>query len=78
VEVAEILKNRMYPRLEISNVSLGSRPFFNNRNYRQNNRNPRYNNRNTKFNNRNAKFDGNNKDMISKIEITLQTKSSQY
>jgi DNA-binding protein Alba len=79
VEVAEILKNRMYPRLEISNVSLGSRPFFDNRNYRQNNRNPRYNNnRNAKFNNRNAKFDGNNKDLISKIEITLQTKSSQY
>jgi len=78
VEVAEILKNRMYPRLEISNVSLGSRPFFDNRNYRQNNRNPRYNNRNTKFNNRNAKFDGNNKDLISKIEITLQTKSNQY
>ncbi len=78
VEVAEILKNRMYPRLEISNVSLGSRPFFNNRNYRQNNRNPRYNNRNAKFNNRNSKFNGNNKDLISKIEITLQTKSSQY
>ena len=78
VEVAEILKNRMYPRLEISNVSLGSRPFFDNRSYRQNNRNPRYNNRNAKYNNRNAKFDGNKKDLISKIEITLQTKSIQY
>jgi len=65
VEVAEIIKNRMYPRLEIGNVSLGSRPFFDNRNSRYNNR---YNNRNTKFN-------GNKKDIISKIEITLQTKS---
>jgi DNA-binding protein Alba len=77
VEVAEILKNRMYPRLEISNVSLGSRPFFDNRNYRQNNRNPRYSNRNAKFNNRNAKPNGNKKDLISKIEITLQTKAIQ-
>jgi DNA-binding protein Alba len=61
VEVAEILKNRMYPRLEIANVSLGSRPFFNNRNRR--------------YSNRNAKFNSNKKDIISKIEITLQTKS---
>ncbi|GAH55705.1 unnamed protein product [marine sediment metagenome] len=41
VEVAEILKNRMYPRIEISNVSLGSRPYFNNRqrgNYRKDNK----------------------------------------
>lgn len=29
VEVAEILKHRMYPGVEISNISLGSRPFFN-------------------------------------------------
>lgn len=64
VEVAEILKNRMYPRLEIANVSLGSRPFFNNRNRR-------YHNRNTKFN-------PNKKDIISQIEITLQTKSIVY
>ncbi|MFX1425556.1 MAG: hypothetical protein ACFFBE_03825 [Promethearchaeota archaeon] len=62
VEVAEILKNRMYPRLEIANVSLGSRPFFDNKNRR-------YNNRNTRFN-------GNKKDIISKIEITLQTKTT--
>ena len=58
VEVAEILKNRMYPRIGISNVSLGSRPYFNNRqrgNYRKDNR---------------KKID-----RISKIEITLQTKS---
>ncbi|TKJ18606.1 MAG: hypothetical protein CEE43_17520 [Promethearchaeota archaeon Loki_b32] len=58
VEVAEILKNRMYPRIEISNVSLGSRPYFNRRqhgNYRKDNK---------------KKID-----RISKIEITLQTKS---
>ena len=72
VEVAEILKNRMYPRLEISNVSLGSRPFFENRNQRYNNRNTRYKN-----NNRNAKFNGNKKDLISKIEITIQTRTIQ-
>lgn len=73
VEVAEILKNRMYPRLEIANVSLGSRPFFDNRNSRYNNRN---NNRNNYRNNyRNNKFNGNKKDLISKIEITLQSKS---
>ncbi len=77
VEVAEILKNRMYPRLEISNVSLGSRPFFENRNQRYNNRNGRYNNRNARYDNRNTKFNGNKKDLISKIEITLQTKSFQ-
>lgn len=51
----------MYPRLEIGNVSLGSRPFFNNRNRQYNNRNP--------------KFNENKKDIISQIEITLQTKS---
>ncbi|MFX1303828.1 MAG: ribonuclease P subunit p25 family protein [Promethearchaeota archaeon] len=61
VEVAEILKSRMYPRIEIANVSLGSRPYLNNRQrgfYNKNNR-------------------GNKKkiDIISKIEITLQTKS---
>lgn len=28
VEVAEILKHRMYPGIEIANVSLGSRPYF--------------------------------------------------
>jgi DNA-binding protein Alba len=77
VEVAEILKNRMYPRLEISNVSLGSRPFFENKNQRYNNRNGRYNNRNARYDNRNTKFNGNKKDLISKIEITLQTKSYQ-
>lgn len=60
VEVAEILKKRMYPGVEIANISLGSRPFFDNRqrnNYRKNNRNT--DNRKNK------------KDLISKIEITL-------
>ncbi|MFX1326300.1 MAG: hypothetical protein ACFE8N_15225, partial [Promethearchaeota archaeon] len=61
VEVAEILKNRMYPMLEIGNISLGSRPFFDNKNRR-------YNNRNTKGNK-------NKIDLISNIEITLQTKT---
>ena len=28
VEVAEIIKNRMYPSIEVANISLGSRPFF--------------------------------------------------
>ena len=59
VEIAEILKNRLYPGIEIDNVSLGSRPFFINRkkvNYKRNN-------------NRNKK------DLISQIEITLKTKS---
>ncbi len=69
VEVAEILKNRMYPRLEIGNVSLGSRPFFDN--HRQ-----RYN-RNAKYGNKNARYNDNKKDLISNIEIKLQTKSIQ-
>ncbi len=61
VEVAEILKNRMYPRLEIANISLGSRPYFNNRQRR-------YQNRNNKANKKKI-------DLVSNIEITLQTKS---
>ncbi|MFW9818339.1 MAG: hypothetical protein ACFFE5_01920 [Candidatus Thorarchaeota archaeon] len=60
VEVAEILKSRMYPRLEISNVSLGSRPYFNNRSRKYQNRN---------------KNNYKKKDIVSNIEITLQTKS---
>ncbi|MHA1193535.1 MAG: hypothetical protein ACTSP9_14820 [Promethearchaeota archaeon] len=55
VEVAEIIKNRMYPSLKIANVSLGSRPYFNNRSRGG------YNRRNSK----------NSKDLVSKIEITL-------
>ncbi len=61
VEVAEILKNRMYPRLEIANISLGSRPFFNNKQ--------------RKYNSRNTKYNKNKIDLISNIKITLQTKS---
>ena len=57
VEIAEILKNRMYPGVEIANISLGSRPFFRNKK-RGKQRN--YHNKNT-----------NKKDLISKIEITL-------
>ncbi len=59
VEIAEILKSRLYPGIEIGNVSLGSRPFFENRKRANYNRN----------NNRNKK------DLISQIEITLKTKS---
>ena len=66
VEVAEIIKNRMYPSLEIANVSLGSRPYFNNRS-RGYNRNDRYN----RNNNRNNRNNRNSKDLVSKIEITL-------
>lgn len=61
VEVAEILKSRMYPRLEIGSISLGSRPYFNNRQQTYQNRRNRVNK--------------NKIDIISKIEITLQTKS---
>ncbi|MFX1391294.1 MAG: hypothetical protein ACFE9Z_14610 [Promethearchaeota archaeon] len=62
VEVAEILKSRMYPRIEIANISLGSRPYFNDTRYGNNRKNTRYNKK--------------SKDLISKIEITLQTKSN--
>jgi len=61
VEVAEILKSRMYPRIEIGNVSLGSRPYLYNRQRG-------YNNRNNKLNKKKI-------DIISNIKITLQTKS---
>ncbi|MFX0133004.1 MAG: hypothetical protein ACFFDN_05090 [Candidatus Hodarchaeota archaeon] len=61
VEVAEILKSRMYPRIEIANVSLGSRPYLNDRERG-------YYNRNKKLNKKKI-------DIISNIEITLQTKS---
>ena len=54
VEVAEILKSRMYPGVEIAEVSLGSRPYFDRRNNRRNNRSK-----------------NNQKDLISKITITL-------
>ena len=62
VEVAEILKHRMYPSIEIANVSLGSRPFFNKGQGRNNYYRKNENNKNKK-------------DLISKIEITLKMKS---
>jgi len=62
VEVAEILKSRMYPRLEIANISLGSRrPYIDNRQRG-------YYSKSNKTNNKKI-------DIISNIEITLQTKS---
>ena len=60
VEIAEILKNRLYPGIEIDNVSLGSRPFITRRQRGNNNR---------------FKDTRNKKDIISKIEILLKTKS---
>ena len=59
-EIAEILKSRLYPGIEIENISLGSRPFI------EKKKKGSYYNKN---NNRNKK------DLISKIEITLKTKS---
>ena len=61
VEVAEILKNRMYPRIEIGNISLGSRPYFNNRQRG-------YYHKDKKENKKKI-------DIISNIVIKLQTKS---
>ncbi|MFX0017999.1 MAG: hypothetical protein ACFFAK_06250 [Promethearchaeota archaeon] len=55
VEVAEILKHRMYPGVEIANISLGSRPYY-------------YDNRQTY---KVKKREKQKKDLISKIEITL-------
>jgi len=67
VEIAEILKNRLYPGIEIGNISLGSRPFYE-RNQRGN---PRGNQRG---NNRQKNYNRNNKrDLISNIEIELKT-----
>ena len=63
VEIAEILKNRLYPGIEIGNVSLSSRPYFE-KSYRGN-----YNR------NKNNRDNRNKKDIISKIEIVLQSKS---
>ncbi|MHA1804354.1 MAG: ribonuclease P subunit p25 family protein [Promethearchaeota archaeon] len=56
VEVAEILKHRMYPSIEIANITLGSRPFY-------------------EYNRRNRNKQKNHKNIISKIEITLRTKT---
>ncbi|MCJ7649790.1 MAG: hypothetical protein MUP85_14335 [Candidatus Lokiarchaeota archaeon] len=72
VEIAEIIRNRMYPSLEIANVSLGSRPYFDDRSrgYNRNDRNNRNSSRNNDRNNKNSK------DLVSKIEITI-SKSNQ-
>jgi DNA-binding protein Alba len=59
VEIAEILKKRMYPGIEVANVELGSRPF-------------RYRNNRKKRNRRNKR---NNKDIVSNIKITLKSKT---
>ena len=64
VEIAEILKTRLYPGIEIKNISLGSRPFFQHRRQRGNFNNNNYNNNN----NNNDK-----KDIISNIQILLKT-----
>lgn len=66
VEVAEIIKNRMFPGVEIANVSLGSRPFYQRRD-RQGQYN-RYNKKNQ------SNYKKNNNDIISKIEILLRAK----
>lgn len=60
VEVAEILKHRMYPGIEIAKISLGSRPFFEKRQVRG-------------YQNRNRNIKKNHKDLVSKIEILLKT-----
>lgn len=59
VEVGLILKNRMYPGVEISNIHLGSRPFYNRgRNRKRRNKN------NNKF----------KKEIVSQIEIKISKK----
>ena len=60
VEIAEILKSRLYPGIEIGNISLGSRPFFDRRKRGRN-----YNRNNNR----------NKKDLVSQIEIELKTKT---
>ncbi len=62
VEIAETLKKRMYPGIEIAEVNLGSRPFY------DRNKSNRY----KKSNNNNNNF---KKDFVSRIEILLKTKS---
>ncbi|MGQ4874950.1 MAG: hypothetical protein ACTSVV_04840 [Promethearchaeota archaeon] len=58
VEVAETLKNKLFPRVEIASISLGSRPF-----YQRGRRNNKYS--------KNKRFQ---KDIISKIEILIKSK----
>ena len=59
VEVAEILKSRMYPGIEIAKISLGSRPYF------QKKQRGNYKKETNKF----------KSDLISKIEITISKPS---
>jgi len=63
VEIAEIIKNRMYPGIEVANISLGSRPFFNKRNDRGRGN----------YNSNNNKNHQNKSEIVSKIEILLKT-----
>lgn len=63
VEIAEIIKNRMYPGIEVANISLGSRPFF----YKRNNRGR------GNYNSNNNKDHQSKSEIVSKIEILLKT-----
>ncbi len=63
VEIAEIIKNRMYPGIEVANISLGSRPFFNKRNNRGRGN----------YNSNNNKDRQSKSEIVSKIEILLKT-----
>ena len=63
VEIAEIIKNRMYPSIEVANISLGSRPFINKRNNRGRGN----------YNNKNNKNNQSKNEIVSKIEILLKT-----
>jgi len=63
VEIAEIIKNRMYPGIEVANISLGSRPFINKRNNRGRGN----------FNSNSNKDHKSKSEIVSKIEILLKT-----
>ena len=71
VEIAEILKNRLYPGIEIGNISLGSRPFYQKQQRGNYNKNKRENTDRNKREN----TDRNKPDIISNIEIELKTTS---
>lgn len=58
VEVAEILKRKLFPGIQVADITLGSRPFIRKTNY-SNNKNKR-----TRY----------KKELISKIEILLKSK----
>ncbi|MCP4763408.1 MAG: hypothetical protein GY870_16670, partial [archaeon] len=64
VEIAEIIKNRMYPSIEVANISLGSRPFFNKRNNNRGRGN---------YQGNNNKDQKNKNEIVSRIEILLKT-----